>query len=171
MGALKAQKWAIGGEAVQYAALPYRVVDGLEVLLVTSRETGRWVIPKGWPMKGRKPHWAAEREALDEAGVVGRIGKHSIGAYSYAKRLLDGVTVDCLVHVYPLAVEQQQATWREQHQRTARWFTPEEAAEVVQEPALAALLRTFSPAAPDPRTPPGSARAAPRPLPPHPRRR
>ena len=162
MGALKVQKREIGGAAVQYAALPYRCAERVEVLLVTSRETGRWVIPKGWPMKGKKPHSAAEREALEEAGVTGKIGKQSIGTYSYAKRLLGGATIDCVVHVYPLAVERQQASWREQDQRTARWFDPQEAADAVQEPMLAALLQGFTPAALDPRVQPGSARAAPR---------
>jgi len=145
MGAFKVQKREIGGAAVQYAALPYRCAERVEVLLVTSRETGRWVIPKGWPMKGKKPHSAAEREALEEAGVTGKIGKQSIGTYSYAKRLLGGATIDCVVHVYPLAVERQQASWREQDQRTARWFDPQEAADAVQEPTLAALLQGFTP--------------------------
>jgi 8-oxo-dGTP pyrophosphatase MutT (NUDIX family) len=131
------------GERVQYAALPYRLSGGLMVLLQTSRETGRWVLPKGWPMKRKSPHSAAKREALEEAGVVGPIAKQSIGAFHYPKRLADGVTVTCEVHVYPLAVESQRKRWRERDERTQRWFTPEEAAEVVQEPELAALLRAF----------------------------
>ncbi len=75
---------------MQYAALPYRVRDGLELLLITSRETGRWVIPKGWPMKGKTAHAAAAREALEEAGLKGKIGKQSLGDYSYGKRLSNG---------------------------------------------------------------------------------
>ncbi len=131
------------GERVQYAALPYRLSGGLMVLLQTSRDTGRWVLPKGWPMKGRTPYSAARREALEEAGVVGSIAKRSIGTFHYPKRLADGGTVMCEVHVYPLAVEGQRKRWREHRERTQRWFTPHEAAQLVQEPELAALLRAF----------------------------
>ena len=74
---------------VQYAALPYRRKgkSAPEVLLVTSRETGRWIIPKGWPLKGKAPHKAAAREAREEAGVVGKINRRSVGSFSYEKRL------------------------------------------------------------------------------------
>lgn len=132
------------GEAVQYAALPYRRSGGLKVLLLTSRDTGRWVLPKGWPMKGKKPRSAAKREALEEAGVVGRVSKRSIGAFHYPKRLASGELVTCEVHVFPLAVDRQRKRWPEQRQRTQRWFAPEEAARAVQEPELAALLESFA---------------------------
>jgi 8-oxo-dGTP pyrophosphatase MutT (NUDIX family) len=137
------------GERVQFAALPYRRFNGLKVLLLTSRDTGRWVLPKGWPMKGKKPRSAAKREALEEAGVVGRIGKRPIGMFHYSKRLAGGELVTCEVHVYPLAVDRQRKRWPEQRQRTQRWFTPEEAAQAVQEPELAALLEAFSAAGPE----------------------
>jgi 8-oxo-dGTP pyrophosphatase MutT (NUDIX family) len=74
----------------QYAALPYRITDEVEVLLISSRETRRWILPKGWPMKGRKPHAAAAQEALEEAGVVGKIGKDPVGIYHYIKRMKNG---------------------------------------------------------------------------------
>jgi 8-oxo-dGTP pyrophosphatase MutT (NUDIX family) len=132
------------GELVQYAALPYRLSGGLMVLLQTSRDTGRWVLPKGWPMKGEKPWSAAKREAREEAGVVGAIVKRSIGSFHYPKRLSDGHIVTCEVHVYPLAVGGRRKRWPERLERTQRWFTPEEAAHVVQEPELAALLGAFT---------------------------
>jgi 8-oxo-dGTP pyrophosphatase MutT (NUDIX family) len=124
----------------QVAALPVRLAaDGIGVLLVTSRETRRWIIPKGWPMKGRKDHQAAAQEALEEAGVAGRIGKHPIGAYTYQKRL--GQRVEPFrVMVYLLTVETQLDTWRERDQRKRRWFAPAEAAARVKEPALAAMI-------------------------------
>ena len=140
----------IGGErdlatAVQYAALPYRVSDGVEILLLTSRETGRWVLPKGWPMEGKSPRAAAKQEALEEAGIVGRICKRPIGAFHYDKRLSDGGLVTCKVIVYPLEVARQRKRWPEQDQRTIGWFTPEEAARAVLEPELAILLHAFTP--------------------------
>ena len=110
---------------VQYGALPYRLADdaSVEVLLVTSRETKRWIIPKGWPIKGLKPSKAAAREAYEEAGVRGRIAGGAFGHYVYEKRLEDrGTTVPCQVEVFPLLVKRQSKEWPESKQRTARWF-------------------------------------------------
>jgi 8-oxo-dGTP pyrophosphatase MutT (NUDIX family) len=128
---------------LQYAALPYRIRETVEILLVTSRETQRWVIPKGWPMKNRAPAAAAAREALEEAGVVGKIGKAPIGAYNYIKWLKNGAPLACTVDVYPLQVVRQRKRWPEQHQRTAHWFSVEEAAASVDEPELQALILAF----------------------------
>jgi hypothetical protein len=66
---------------IQYAALPYRISSafGTEVLLVTSRETKRWIIPKGWPKKRKDPWESGAREAAEEAGVIGKIGREPIG--------------------------------------------------------------------------------------------
>src|ERR1700681_325260 len=104
---------------VQYAALPYRRRGDsrTEVLLVTSRETGRWIIPKGWPIKRKAPHAAAAREAREEAGVVGKIGRRSIGWFSYEKRLKRGITIVCKVHVFALKVKRRQESWPEKGQR------------------------------------------------------
>ncbi|QUD88601.1 NUDIX hydrolase [Phenylobacterium montanum] len=131
------------GPGLQYAALPFRRDSGVSILLVTSRETGRWVLPKGWPMKGRKPCDAAAQEALEEAGIVGRIESQAIGFYRYDKRLPDGSDRRCVVHVYPLEVEGQRKRWREQGQRTVRWFPVEEAAAAVKEPELQDLIAVF----------------------------
>jgi 8-oxo-dGTP pyrophosphatase MutT (NUDIX family) len=118
--------------------------DGIpRVLLVTSRETKRWVIPKGWPMKGRKPYEAAAQEALEEAGVAGFANKKLIRTYTYLKRREAGFDV-CRVDVFLLVVKKQLKTWREKDQREARWFTLHEAADLVQEPGLIALLRNVA---------------------------
>jgi 8-oxo-dGTP pyrophosphatase MutT (NUDIX family) len=109
------------------------------VLLITSRTTRRWTIPKGWPMRGMKDHKAAGREALEEAGVIGQIGKAPIGTYQYWKR--DGATFHlCEVSVYPLDVDRQAHKWREKGQRTAKWFSVADAASLVQEPGLKAII-------------------------------
>ena len=130
----------------QVGALPVRRSrDGTEVLLVTSRETRRWIIPKGWPMKGRKDHEAAALEAAEEAGVTGRVRKHPIGAYTYQKRLAHRVA-PCRVMVYLLEVESQLASWRERDQRKRQWFPLGQAADVVSEPKLASLILALGPA-------------------------
>jgi 8-oxo-dGTP pyrophosphatase MutT (NUDIX family) len=133
-----------GGPGRQYAALPFRYHHSLEILLISSRETRRWVIPKGWPMKGRKPHAAAATEALQEAGVEGIIAKRSIGFYQYVKRLKNGAPLLCTVEVFPMMVARQRARWPEQHERTVQWFPAEEAAIAVQEPELRALIDAFT---------------------------
>ncbi|MCQ8784060.1 NUDIX hydrolase [Mangrovibrevibacter kandeliae] len=126
----------------QFGALVYRESDGtVEVLLVTSRESGRWVIPKGWPMKLKLPHRAAAQEAFEEAGVRGRISHRAIGTFDYDKRRRDGSLVPCRVVVYPMAVSDLLEDWPEADQRQRAWFAPADAAERVNEPELAALLR------------------------------
>jgi 8-oxo-dGTP pyrophosphatase MutT (NUDIX family) len=134
----------VGDQAskTQYAALPYRLGDAgeLEILLVTTRESRRWVIPKGWPMKKRAPWRAAEREALEEAGVEGVIAKTHLGGYHYVKRGPNGEAWPCEVIVFPLEVRHERASWREEDQRARGWFTVAHAMELVEEPDLKLLI-------------------------------
>ena len=129
----------------QYAALPYRRTAGniVEIMLVTSRDTGRWVIPKGWPIPGLDPQGSAAREAIEEGGVLGQIGDRTIGIYHYDKRLADGSSVRCAVEVFALNVEEQLASWPEQSERQTRWFSVADAADAVQEPELSVIIRSF----------------------------
>ncbi|NBT96429.1 MAG: NUDIX hydrolase [Methylocystaceae bacterium] len=130
---------------IQYAALPWRYSkqEGLEILLATSRETRRWVIPKGWPMKGRKPHITAALEAMQEAGLHGKIERKKIGDYRYNKRLKSDLAVTCLVDVFPLQVLRQRNKWREQNQRIIHWFPFKIAAAQVDEIDLRDLILAF----------------------------
>ena len=128
---------------VQYAALPWRMREQLEIMLVTSRDTRRWVIPKGWPMKGLKPSTAAAIEALEEAGVVGKIEKKKLGSYHYRKRLKNGAALLCRVDVFPLRVARQRESWREKHQRVTHWRSYADAAEQVAEVELKEMILTF----------------------------
>ena len=132
-----------GGErrGRQCAALPFTWRDGeLRVLLVTSRETHRWVLPKGWREKRLAPHALAAKEAFEEAGVVGRVERRPIGRYDYLKRVPRDRLVACSVRVYPLRVERLLDRWPERRQRQRRWFSPAEAAMAVEEGGLVALL-------------------------------
>ncbi len=131
----------------QFAALPWRrTVDGsVKVLVITSRETQRWVIPKGWPMKNRTPAAAAAQEAFEEAGVVGEVNAEAIGSYRYRKRLRDGRFQGVQVSVFSLEVLVEQLSWPEQAERQKRWISPAEASLMVDEPELKALLRGFLP--------------------------
>ena len=95
-------------------------------------------------MKGRKPFEAAAREAYEEAGLRGAVGKRPIGLYLYQKRLRNLDTVLCQVKVFPLEVRKQLKHFPEARQRELRWFTPSDAAEAVSEPGLAALIRAAS---------------------------
>lgn len=125
----------------QVAALPVRRRrnGGLEVCLVTTRETRRWVIPKGWPEKGLKDWQAAEREAFEEAGLEGRMANTAVGSFPYWKRMEDHfVLVE--VDVYVLIVEKQLADWDEKAQRERRWVEIAIAAEEVLEPGLISIL-------------------------------
>src|SRR5256886_10129543 len=109
---------------IQYAALPYRSSSTqTEVMLVTSRETHRWIIPKGWPKKGKSPHRSAAREAFEEAGVVGSVGRRAVGSFSYEKRMKNGASVECEVRVFPLEVKRQKEEWPEKQQRRVKWLS------------------------------------------------
>ena len=132
----------------QAAALPWRRgPDGeVQVLLITSRETRRWVIPKGWPIKGLTSPQTAAREAFEEAGVEGEMGQKKVGAFHYDKRLRSGRVQKVRVAVYPLQVDTEREAWPEARQREKLWTTAAAAAELVQEPELAELLRAFAPA-------------------------
>jgi 8-oxo-dGTP pyrophosphatase MutT (NUDIX family) len=130
----------------QIAALPLKWEDdgSVRVLMVTSRDTGRWVMPKGWEMNGKKPWRAAEIEALEEAGAEGHIGEECIGTYRYPKILDDGRVIPCEVRVYPMVVEKLLRDWKERKQRTRKWFTPKAAAKRVDEQELADLLMSLN---------------------------
>jgi len=131
---------------VQYAALPYRRRSDArtQVMLVTTRESGRWVIPKGWPKKRKSPCATAASEALEEAGVVGKVGRDSIGSYSYKKRLKSGAVVACEVRVFPLKVKRQQKSWLERGEREIQWFSRAKAAKAVRDRALGNIIRNLS---------------------------
>jgi 8-oxo-dGTP pyrophosphatase MutT (NUDIX family) len=125
----------------QVAALPFRRRDGvLEVMLITSRDTGRWIIPKGWPQRGRKAHETSAREAREEAGVLGKIGKKPIGVFRYEKRLSAEMAVSCKVRVYVIEVDELLAEWPEKTDRKRVWLPPAEAARQVGERGLQKLL-------------------------------
>jgi 8-oxo-dGTP pyrophosphatase MutT (NUDIX family) len=130
----------------QVAALPFvKQKDGLQVLLVTSRETGRLVLPKGWTEKGKTDAAAAALEAYEEAGVKGNIAGKPIGSYNYTKIIGPGFALSCIVDVYSLEVKKHLKDWPEKSQRERLWLSPSEAAHRVAEPALAEILRRFKP--------------------------
>jgi 8-oxo-dGTP pyrophosphatase MutT (NUDIX family) len=135
----------VPAKRVQYAALPYRRKGNslTEVLLVTSRETGRWIIPKGWPLKGKAPHKAAAREAREEAGVVGKINRRSIGSFSYEKRLKGGKVIVCEVQVFVLKVKRQHASWLEKGERKVQWLSRAKAAKTVGDRVLGTIIRAL----------------------------
>lgn len=129
---------------IQYAALPWRRIAGLEILLVSSRATKRWIVPKGWPIPGLSPPMAAAREAFEEAGIKGEAQPSALGHFHYVKRRKDGTEQMCRVEVFALKVETQAQNWPEKNERTTRWFSQAEAAEAVEEPELKVLIRGFS---------------------------
>ncbi len=130
--------------------MPYRTegtaIDApVRVMLVTSRETGRWVIPKGNPPAGVALHSAAALEAKEEAGVLGLVCPTALGSYRYRKKRPNGASLMFDVEVFPLAVTAELSSWKEQSQRERRWFSLAEAADAVDEEDLRDLIRSFGP--------------------------
>lgn len=130
---------------VQVAALPWRkTADGdVEVLLITSRGTGRWVLPKGWPEGGETLIESAVREAFEEAGVKGAVVEAEAGRYYYGKAQDTGVAWRCEVAVFPIEVDREAAKWPERKQRKRRWFAARDAARLVDEPDLGEIIVAF----------------------------
>jgi 8-oxo-dGTP pyrophosphatase MutT (NUDIX family) len=144
---------------VQYAALPWRDTGaGLEILLITSLRTKRWIIPKGWSVPGLQPHETAALEALEEAGVSGEMVPQSLGSFCYNKRRKAGVDVRCKVSVFSLQVTRQRRQWSEKRKREARWYSTDEALSHVRNAGLRRLIARFAQAIRNPgascRTPP-----------------
>lgn len=132
---------------IQFGALPYRIADGggLQILLITSRTTRRWIVPKGWPIKGMKPAKAAAREAFEEAGVTGTVSAKPLGTFVYDKTLdEEGEVVPCEVTVFPLLVDRQARAWPEQHQRETRWFDLADVYGVIGEQGLFRIIADFA---------------------------
>ena len=126
----------------QAGVIAYRVLDGkVQVLLMTSRDTGRWIIPKGNINGGATPAQAAEKEAYEEAGVKGTIASSiPLGIYTYFKKLGSEKTQPAAVEVYLLRVKEQLKKWPEKGERKLSWLSTKEAAELIEEPGVIPLL-------------------------------
>lgn len=132
----------------QVAAFPFRLTGStsgpIEVLLVTSIQSKRWIIPKGDIDNGMAPHLAAEKEAFEEGGVRGRISSESIGCFCHQKKL-DGALILTEVDVFPLEVHTELERWPEDDRRQRRWLALHDAAQQVEEPELGAIISRFRP--------------------------
>lgn len=146
----KSALYAVSGSAVatQVAALCCRMtkVGKPRILMVTSRGTGRWILPKGWPVEGRSLAQSAAIEAWEEAGVRGMPVDQCIGEYSYEKWRRELAPLQCVVRVYPVFVTALKDEFPERDQRTRAWKSPRKAAALVQEKGLKAILANFDPA-------------------------
>ena len=131
----------------QVAALCWRAspkrASVIEVLLITSLNSKRWILPKGWPEPDLTPAENAAREAFEEAGVVGKISPQPIGSYHYLKERKDGGGMPCSVQVFALAVHKQVDDWPEKGERELTWLPLDQAITRVAEPGLRQLLRDF----------------------------
>tara|TARA_B110000093_G_scaffold145851_1_gene157874 strand:+ start:56 stop:535 length:480 start_codon:yes stop_codon:yes gene_type:complete len=130
----------------QFGALCYRITDGkVQILLITSRRTKRWIIPKGWPENDMTPGESAANEAMEEAGVAGKLKERPFGVYCYEKTVEDGDNFPCIVTVYALKVKMLLTDYPEKSERRRKWFSRKDASKHVFEPDLARLLKSFDP--------------------------
>jgi len=129
----------------QFGALCYRIrQDKVQVLLVTSRTTKRWILPKGWPIDGATPANAAAQEAWEEAGVEGRLMGNCLGIYSYTK-VDTNEGLPCVVAIFPIKVKRLRSIYPEADQRVRKWFSLKKASDLLTEPELRQLVRDFDP--------------------------
>ena len=130
----------------QFGALCWRIKNGeLQILLVTSRRSRRWIIPKGWPMDQETPANAALTEAREEAGVEGKVSPVCLGIFSYHKLLEGDEMLPCIVAVFPVKVKKLIKEYPEQAERRRKWFSPKKAAKLVDQPELSAIIKNFDP--------------------------
>ncbi|MBB4440074.1 MULTISPECIES: NUDIX hydrolase [Rhizobium] len=137
-----------GGFMQQYGAVCFRYVgneENIEILLITSRQSRRWVIPKGWPIKKKTPFETAAIEAFEEAGVEGTVRKKPIGRYTYLKELSADVVSPCMVELFQIEVKGLTDDFKERGERALAWVSPDEAARRVRELELKSLLVSFRP--------------------------
>jgi 8-oxo-dGTP pyrophosphatase MutT (NUDIX family) len=128
----------------QVAALCWRPSPkGTEILLVTSLNSKRWILPKGWHEPDMTLADSAAREAFEEAGVAGRVEAKPIGSYHYLKQKREGGGVPCRVDIFALKVTKVHDDWPEHGSRQLAWLTPEQAATRISEPGLREILRGF----------------------------
>ncbi|WP_040674884.1 NUDIX hydrolase [Rhizobium grahamii] len=146
--AAKPENLFTGNWKQQYAALCFRYRNGepsIEILVVTSRDSGRWIIPKGWPIEGKAAHESAAIEAWEEAGVRGKVRKKPVGRYTYLKLLGDGDVAPCIVDIFQIEIRKESNDFKERGERTLEWVSPDEAARRVREVELKSLLVEFKP--------------------------
>ncbi|MEP1611062.1 MAG: NUDIX hydrolase [Roseobacter sp.] len=130
----------------QFAAVCYRLKkDKIEVLLITSRTSKRWIVPKGWPVNGKTPAEAAAIEAWEEAGVRGTCDGRCIGIFSYSKDMDGSSVLPCLAMLFAIEVNELADEYPEADQRKRKWVSRKKASKMVDEPELARILRDFDP--------------------------
>lgn len=130
----------------QFAALCYRQEkNGIKVLLITSRRSGRWIVPRGWPIDGLTPSDCALTEAWEEAGVKGRAHEQCLGLFSYRKLLGPQLGLPCVAMVYAVRVTSLASDFPEAGQRKRKWFSPKKAAARIDEAELSQIVRHFDP--------------------------
>jgi 8-oxo-dGTP pyrophosphatase MutT (NUDIX family) len=130
----------------QFAALCYRIRKGkVEFLLITSRSSKRWIVPKGWPMDAKTPAESAAIEAWEEAGVKGICDGRCIGIFSYSKTTDDFGDLPCVAMVFAIEAEKLAKDYPEVHERKRVWVSRKKAAKMVDEPELSRIIRDFDP--------------------------
>ncbi|MXQ06410.1 NUDIX domain-containing protein [Alphaproteobacteria bacterium GH1-50] len=153
VGKIKQRPLKLGGDdkrnvRTQFGAVCWRQHrDEVQVLLVTSKRSKRWIIPKGWPQDGATPAEAAMTEAWEEGGVEGKVRPVCLGIYSYSKERSDNENMPCVVAIFPIKVANLAKSWPEERRRKRRWFSLKKAAGLVEEPELSSILRKFDPSA------------------------
>ncbi|WP_232236999.1 NUDIX hydrolase [Thiosulfatihalobacter marinus] len=132
------------GRLLQYGALVYRINnDKTQVMLITSRRSQRWILPKGWPIKGLKPHQAAAQEAWEEAGIRGKVSKQPCGLYTYPKDKDLRKAASCTVILFPMELRKISNKFPESGERRRKWVSPKKAAARIANRDLARIIRDF----------------------------
>ena len=125
---------------IQSAVIPFRLsARTVEVLLITNDRGSRWLVPKGNVPKELTPQASAEREAREEAGVIGLVDPVPVGTFAHRKARLP-----LLVTVFPMSVSITLPVWPEMDRRRRRWVAIDEAAEGVSIEGLSGCIQALN---------------------------
>lgn len=122
----------------QSGVIPFRINNGgIEILLITSRKKKNWIVPKGIIEDDLSPQDSAEKEALEEAGVEGKVFQEKIGEYEFQK--WGGV---CVVKLFVMRVEKENEIWLEGYERKRKWFLIREALKHIKRKKLRKIIKS-----------------------------
>ncbi len=137
------EKWPRGTQIAALCYKPRFLTKSLQILLITSRGSGRWILPKGWPIKGHSASETAAIEAFEEAGVIGEADPGHLGKFAYTSKKNRSAKKGTAAYVIPIRVKAMQRDFPEKGQRQLRWCDLQKAIENVREPELKTILKTF----------------------------
>jgi 8-oxo-dGTP pyrophosphatase MutT (NUDIX family) len=125
---------------IQYGVLPYiQSANKVKLVLITSRKSKNWIVPKGNRILKKSKHATALQEAFEEAGLRGRLSE---GDEMHFKIKSNGKQV--MLILYPMRVEKMLRVWPEKGQRKRVVVNRHKAVKIVGWPNFRRKLKSWN---------------------------